>query len=687
MTYPISQQSTQYRYPPSSSGGNNPEFQNVDGEKVKHELVQNHALKNVIGEEKEAPLLVAALTLPVWGGMAIGMDKFNNSCGGAYSESVLGKISRFGDRVASRVRFIDPMVAKIEKGIKWFHDTVVPKSEFLDAFFNRATSPENKMVLMISRGTGGEIAVDICQKLEYYLNQGGQLLDETGKVISKENAQQIIKDLTEKAYIKEQAEQGAREILKFCQAQGEREFDFRRVGHLRKIPLIGPKLPDFYFSDIDPTGNIGKLFGTKGKWSECANKLKAFIDPQGTRLLGRRLPGFTIRFIEGITNGTAAGKIAILMAAGFIADAIKDAIFAPKGEKTATFMENNVNGLGFYLLMPLGICLMHKFGGLRYLGVSTKKVKEYREQLKILNEKTLKTGAEGFATKADYIAERKRIQELLKMEIPSKHMIVRGFKKALYSIPRLGARILTVGLDTARGFNANSIGKNLVNKFGYFSKFAAGYPVRMLVYMGLIGPFLANFFTRGSHVIFGKPTKSIIDGEKEAEGSVPTPSTVPTVPPAYQEQAAQYQAKIAQEQAVQAAQFAAQMQAAKQAAQAQAAAQVQQHAQMPVKPQQPQVKQPNTISKTPPMQPLNQGEHKLAYTQENQVKRENLVDMNKSGEIKKIMEEPKEPVRNYVPSAEGVKIDNSKPTKEDEKVNELLTKSDHAEQKAHKLLK
>ena len=58
---------------------------------------------------------------------------------------------------------------------------------------------------------------------------------------------------------------------------------------------------------------------------------------------------------------------------------------------------------------------------------------------------------------------------------------------------------------------------NFFRKMGYWTKNAAGYPLRFGLAMFVLMPFVANATTKISNFIFGKPKNSVLDEDKEDE--------------------------------------------------------------------------------------------------------------------------------------------------------------------------
>lgn len=522
MSYPIGKNINPYQYQQQVSMGvngvNTPQLQELDAEAVRQNITQNSALKAVGSgsEEEKNKWLTPVLTVPVWGAMAYGMKKFNEACSGTEKGNLLYKVGQWGEKVGLSINAKTPKFLKTffnktkiakENFMKWL---VVPKHKIAYAFFKTPAEPVQNMTKMMAGGTINEIASDAVQKFEKYVQEGKELTLK-GKKLTLKDVQELSKNSS--------TPEGIKKIIEICDAKPVGEFF--QLEKTLKIPFTkkmqgGPK----YLSDYIP-----KLADMNRKvyFSEIANKLKAFHS-NNTTYLGKKLPKAMIRTIEGITNGTAGGKFAILMAAYFVADAIKKTIDAPKGhgEKRKTFAENMIYNVGWYLTMPLGLGIMYKSGGLKYLGMSPEKVKEYREKLAKFNEEVDK----GILTdKVKYAARKKEIKSMLKGDInvlktdSSGTKAAKILKNIIYKPLKFAANILDVGLERFRPIlskNGKSVG-NFLKEAGYKIKGAAGYPIRFGLFMFAIAPFLGKLCAKGSHIVFGKPSKSVLDEDKEPE--------------------------------------------------------------------------------------------------------------------------------------------------------------------------
>lgn len=309
----------------------------------------------------------------------------------------------------------------------------------------------------------------------------------------------------------------------------------------------------------------GHLFGRKVYASEFANKLTGSLGSKNTNhktWLGKMLPKVSNIFLEGSTNRVAGGKLIAIMQAYFLAEClIKTAQAEGASEKVRTFTERFTELVGFFIATPIAINLMHRFGGIQYAGMTEefaqkalnglkrknfksdaefnaakklitdfqsackagKKPHEaYRQVLKSFNESAL--GAT--INQAEHAGGKKALRHLLKGE--TKNPFTRLVKKA--------ARVVTVGLEQIAPLHKKGIDlkQGGIKKVGavmkdffkhpkYWFKQGAGYPVRFLLIMMSVMPFINGLGVKACHAIFGKPKKSVLDKEEETQ----TPQNLP----------------------------------------------------------------------------------------------------------------------------------------------------------------
>ncbi|HNW25316.1 MAG TPA: hypothetical protein PLG15_02370 [Candidatus Gastranaerophilaceae bacterium] len=628
MTYPINTKLNQYPQGFSAT----PAIP-VDAEKVKQSVNQNGLVKQA--KEEENPVLLLGVMMPIWAAIGHLMAKFNYACSDANGKNILQKIADFGHNIGENKVFKSPgakHAGNIFSNIKNFAKTkIIDKSSILSAMFKTPTAPEFQMAKVMSKGTISEVATDASQALDVFVAQHNSLDDAL-------KALKIDKVLYEN--IKKDPYKHIDDIIDICKKQkGDAFVMLKKLG---RMPLP-------------------KFLQRKVYFSELANKLtflKGLKNPNpNLNVVGKVLPKMSIRTLEGFTNGTAGGKFAILMQAYIFASALIKAAKAPKGQKVKTFSENVFYDLGFYLTIPSSMALMHGAGGLKYIGMSEKQVDFYRKALEKLNASV----DAGTISKVKYLKARKDLGILLKGNtkiLKSDKFLVRSakhLKNIVYNPLKWAGKMVSVGLERIKpyaGKDANAILKGF-GKFKYKLKGAAGVPARFLLFSMVFAPFLAKYFAKASHLIFGRPTKSVLDDDKESkapeqiksqptnqQGAVPTSLITPPAQSGNLVNMYNQQANKPVPQAVQPQQPASQQQIAPG------------QALQPVV--QPAAVQPNT-------------ETSLVYPP------------------KTANQTPPAPARTYVPSAEPIKQEKTQQmTEAEQKLALALQKADSAEQYAKK---
>lgn len=637
MSYQINQKISP-NLPQPSMGLNSGSLQNVDSERIRQGVNDSPVSKAQV--HKDNPFLLLGAMIASFTGVSLGMSKFNASCRGDYKNSTVGKLGDWGDKVASKKifqgSFISNMRAKSASIKKNFNEKVIPKSKILSALFNTHSVPTNKMVLTMSSGISAELAGSATQMFEHFTDKG-QNLEQIKKLGFVKNGQA---DLAAYQDVIKNPHKHIDVINEACRKQGPEAFHVAEKGG--KIPwskkLFGKEI---YLSEKVPfTKN---LFCKKHYFSEFTNKLDASKGLAGTAQktsLGKVLPRQTLRIIEGLTNAnTGGGLIGVLMGSYFIADSLVRAIKAPKGEKGKTFTESLIYNTSFYLTMPLAMKLMHSAGGLQYIGMNKDQVETYRKNLEAFNAKTT---ASEFANKAEWKAGKTQLTDALKgdtriLKTDSAAVKASKFmKNIIYRPLKFAGRVITVGLESIKSYvpkDATKTGKFFRN-LRFKMKDISGYPMRIGLFMFVIAPPLAKFGVKCSHAIFGKPTKSVLDeGKEEKEPKAENNQKPPTVRMATPSPSR-------------------------------------------VQPQPQAGFQPQVLS-----QPT---QNNVERTQNNLGERQNLLEKYKADQAGlATVTAPKGPVRTYVPSSDGVKIDSPRvPTK----VKSAIESADYTEQNIKKIL-
>lgn len=704
---------------PGQAQGQPVPMQAVNPELLK-ENIQDSYVANRVAESTDDPktmLITAGVAVPTWYAISQGMDHYAKKSRGEFEQTLHHKVGQFGDDVTGYVknsRFGKSGFAKsVNSGFKNFKGFL--KRNFVDRFrITRAMAstpslPELDMVKGQANGMTGMQLFDYPQQVEQFVKPLKHLEDldcyGASKDIAKDPIYKKYKALldnattpqarvdimqkaefealathTNKAKLNDKQIQNALKrfealtpekralTLKNMKAREWGYKSFKELeGVLKNIQENMPRVLEashnanknmfvrIWGTNANARGRASKhLFGREVYASETANKLAGSLgnvdlskNPQLEKVLkdtglinkipksalGKFLAKYNNLIMEGATNRVAGGKFVAIMQAAYLADVIvKSMKQEGAGEKAKAFAERFTEMVAFFVCMPLAIQLMHKVGGLQYAGMTPDQVKAYRANLNAHNEKAM---AGKFANKADWKASK----DALKTELNA------GVKNPITKLFKRIGRIVSVGLEQIRPFDNKAVSRvgwkeKIIDlfrhpKFGM--KQMAGYPMRIILGMMIILPFLSKIAVKGSHMIFGKPKNSLLD-----EGKEKAPETV------------------------------------QQPQQTQIPPQLQQQMQAQTPAQQTVTQQTTTVTSSNQQQTAQSSSNLLNKYRSPQ----QTTSTTTTTTAKTVNDEPakaQEPVRTYIPSPEGVKINNSEDTSS---ADAALRRADLAEQKA-----
>lgn len=534
-------------------------MQGVDTEKIKQSVDHSYLANRARASEEANPAAVLGLTGAAWYGISQGMDRLNPKFGGEFQNSLLGKLGRWGDKISTK----NPIGRKIEGFARWLDKKITKlsgKSQIVYSLQNHSTRPEWSFAKVPGAGVHGFLASDTEQVIEEFLKpiayrqksiigiptslknyvqklenfglkqaeidafaqslKGKSFLDKAlalqvkelellgadAKVIASVQKKGItaLQKLAEHLKIKKL---GFKNMKEFEALKGKFLDNPDKV--IKMLDNIAKEHPDWKVSIWRGQGNIfskikNHLFGRTVSFSEYRNKYLATTGKGAHTKFGRALQKAVGWITEGGTNRYAGGKLAVLMQAYIFGDMLYHSIKAPKGEKGKTLIERAVNDFTYFIAMSLGIMGMHKIGGFKYAGLDIKGREAYREALKAFNEKV----TNGFFTsKKSYKVARKALDKKLGVK-----NIKNPITKLLHKIGKLinigNERVLSY--SSPKNWNLNWLRKI---KNGNI----LGVPIRIIIPMMVVSPFLAKWTTKAVHKIFGKPTNSVLDEDKEPE--------------------------------------------------------------------------------------------------------------------------------------------------------------------------
>jgi len=535
----------------------------IEAEALKKSVDNSYLSKRVKQSEENSALLPAA-TLATWYGISQGMDVFNRKCNLDYEKTPMGRFGALGDKITARIKGSTLAQSGFGKGVaKAYNKTTTALSNFLNrsamvrAFKNTPSQPTNKFVLPQAKGLWGWFTQDTEQILSSFLKPAKSTFDLEQYGADKKfinNLKQAMKAKgADKFALLKEAEM---KLLGIPQAdidryiQGGKVINARRVEILLRNAKIG-KLGftpreykavakdflnnsdkilaalekaaknngDMFINRMRSGGVFGiipnHLFGRKVGLRELYNKALVTLgkqNPKHTSTLGKGMAKAMGLFMEGTTNRFAGGKFAVLMQAMIFGDMIVNTLKAPKGEKGKTFAERFTNDFAYFLCAPFGLQLFHKLAGAGlYAGMSKDEVAQWRADVKDFNKRVM---AGQLPRKGDYLNEKEALLNRLRA----------GRKNIFSKLYGRAAEIADVGLEQLRGYHKKAVKpgiwgaiKDFFTHPKYYWKNLAGYPMRLILIMGLIMPPLAKAATKVSHLIFGKPTHSVLDDDEPTD--------------------------------------------------------------------------------------------------------------------------------------------------------------------------
>ncbi len=478
--------------------------QNVQNFDVKDKVGENTVVK-AAQDAKTDPVTIG-LTGAIWLAFAQGCQYLNNKLNADWENSWLGKIGQKFDNLALK-HIKTKEAGKIKKGISNLFD----KSKILRSL-KTPTKAQNSLAVSQARGITGYVMSDVSSMLGYHLKNGNG--DDILNLVKE--LKPDLKDGKEAlSYIDDlfkNCEDNMPQIKKLVQNLSASDAKVSVDNLVKgKIPFINK---DFRIPNIP-------FLKRKGSFKEMANKLNAVFSDKTlakqTTKLGKAAPKQALKTLEGLTNGGAGGKLMIVIQASIFAQAIRKAMDAPEGEKLSTFTENIANDFGFFLSLPFQVKSSHLVGGLKYIGIGgakntqeqVKNVAKYRDMIKNLNQKVSK----GTISKIDYAKEASNIKNFLKGDSKWYHKPFKALGK-LFSTG-LDAETIKPFIDANDKTLGTSIYNSVRNLANKIKGPGLGTVLRLAVGTMIIGPMIAKATTKVSHLIFGRPSKSVLDKEEE----------------------------------------------------------------------------------------------------------------------------------------------------------------------------
>lgn len=539
-----------------------PPMQGTGSEQIRQSVDNSYLANRAKASGDATPEQLLPFWLASWYGLGQLMDKFNPLCRGEYKDSILGKIGGWGDKVSTETR----VGRGIENGLQWIDNkttAIAKKNKIVNALKNYSTRPEWSFAKTPGAGVHGFLATDTEQLFENFLNpltnrqvksplfgiplsaksNYYQGLEQYGNITQQE-INNFVKSLKGKTFAEKtlalqkkelellganadivakiEGKTGLKGLEKLAKSLKVKKLGFKSIREFNELKGKFLDNPDKIMKALENAdkkikfsvwrGNdniLGKikshLIGRIATPQEYLNKYKAILGKGNTSRLGRFLPASLGWLTEGTTSRFAGGKLAVAMQSYFLADMLYHTIKAPKGEKTKTFAERFVNDFTYFMAMTFGIKAMHKVGGLKYLGIKDKAgIEAYRKGVEVFKAKH---AAGLLNNKKAYKFAQKRLDVLL-----GKQNVKGFFNKLFFKVGKL----INLGNERIPAYKSTSkYNLNWLRKCANGN--ILGVPLRFAIPMLVISPFLAKLTTKTAHKIFGKPTNSVLDEDKEPE--------------------------------------------------------------------------------------------------------------------------------------------------------------------------
>lgn len=549
-----------------------PPMQGTGSEQIRQSVDNSYLANRAKASGDATPEQLLPFWIASWYGLGQLMDKFNPLCRGEYKDSILGKIGGWGDKVSTETR----VGRGIENGLQWIDNkttALAKKNKIVNALKNYSTRPEWSFAKTPGAGVHGFLATDTEQLFENFLNpltnrqvksplfgiplsaksNYYQGLEQYGNITQQE-INNFVKSLKGKTFAEKtlalqkkelellganadivakiEGKTGLKGLEKLAKSLKVKKLGFKSIREFNELKGNFLDNPDKIMKALENAdkkikfsvwrGNdniLGKLkshlIGRIATPQEYLNKYKAVLGKGNTSRLGRFLPASLGWLTEGTTSRFAGGKLAVAMQSYFLADMLYHTIKAPKGEKTKTFAERFVNDFTYFMAMTFGIKAMHKVGGLKYLGIKDKAgIEAYRKGIEAFKAKH---AAGLLNNKKAYKFAQKRLDVLL-----GKQNVKGFFNKLFFKVGKL----INLGNERIPAYKSTSkYNLNWLRKCANGN--ILGVPLRFAIPMLVISPFLAKLTTKTVHKIFGKPTNSVLDEDKEPEEVKATQQTQP----------------------------------------------------------------------------------------------------------------------------------------------------------------
>lgn len=523
------------------------------------------SFKEKIKKADPMGMISPVIEMPVAGALTAlalikGVDAYSNACGGEYEKSILGKATRFGDRIAQSdfwkketpKKCLNATLEFWEKLKGWFN-----KSDLLRAMKETPAIPEKEMAKYELKAQSARFLEDFNKITGTYFQEEEAesiitiIKDAFRKTFNPNRGWVDIKELgldsAEKEALKKkfnvsslskisQDEIANWTILKRLEIP-EAEIDtiIKSSDAIDKVKDKMLKAMNLSLEEIEAIRKNPELPANISKVKEVTSKIrnKIKIGAGNYKLLGpfqflertismdqvanklhsievgptggakTKLGAFCAKVLHKIHRGFTfgGGKLGMMLfiLPGMVL-AMKNTKKAEKDEKVGTLAKGFIESISWVFTFPLSIATTYALGGMKNAGVSADNVKECSRLIKEFNEKT-------FANENLYKTELGQLKNKLK-----KLRTVKD-QNLLTKIGKGISSFLYQDLEQIKPFQNGNRGGDFLRSLKKRAKNLTFEPIRFILFMFVIEAFFHKVIEKGIRAVFGKSYNE----EKEAE--------------------------------------------------------------------------------------------------------------------------------------------------------------------------
>ena len=491
-----------------------------------------------------------------WFGCGFLLDKYTAACGGKYEDSLLKKVTNFGDRIENS-KFVQSKPVQTILG--WFKKggkkggNIIEKNSVLNAIWKTPTMPELPIVKSEMIPQRQRIAHDFTQIVsELKLTTEGDFARLNKLALDKKEKEALVKafNVTKLAEIPEEQASSFVQLKRLGKADSEimniitkaggdggvsatKQAVLKALGlneewikkiqedtigeHIGKVQeackKVGGKVK-IGLGDFRPFGfDLGILSTPTKRVLACDsvyNRSFSLTKDGAKTATGRFMSRFMQMIHRGLTFG--GGKLGVLLfiAPAFVETAINVHKAEPK-EKVGTGVSNLVNHISWVFTFPFALQIMHHICGAQYAGMKKEDIQKLRKLQTDFNKKNKLKGtkdeAKGFKDYDDYNKARKKVNEQMK-----KLKEVKGQKWYTKSVRWL-ANLITPDLGKLDAYNPGNMVTKKFSQLRNLPRNMWGVPVRLAIFIALTMGVLDTILNKSIKLIFGGSYDSMKEEE------------------------------------------------------------------------------------------------------------------------------------------------------------------------------